>query len=254
MPLVTLTTDFGTRDSYVAQMKAELLRRGPVDIRLLDLSHELPPQDIEAAAFFLRYGVDRFPAGSIHLAVIDPGVGGARRALALRAGEQLLVGPDNGIFGWLRAAVTEVVELDPVRLDLEAITPTFHGRDLFAPAAAALAQGRALLEIGSPTAAIEPRWSEPSLEGGVVRGEVVHVDRFGNLISNIPRTLLADRAVVAVQLAEHALAAPCHTYADADEGAPLCLLGSEDLLEVAVRNGSAAAHFALGTGAPITVR
>jgi S-adenosylmethionine hydrolase len=254
--LITLTTDFGTRDSYVAQVKGELLRRGPAGLRLLDLSHELPAQDVQAAGFFLRYAVARFPAGTVHLAVIDPGVGSARRALALRAGDQLLVGPDNGIFAWLQASPERAVELDPSRLGLGAVTATFHGRDLFAPAAAALAAGLELGELGAAvdlaTLAGEP-WPQPAVEGARVRGRVVHVDRFGNLISNVPRSALSSFIAPRVQVAGHALGAPARTYADAADGAALALHGSEDLLEVAVRNGSAAERLGLGVGAPVEV-
>ena len=182
-PLITLLTDFGTADSYVAEMKAALLAAVP-EATLVDLTHAVPPGDLRAAAYLLGRTWHRFPRGTVHLAVVDPGVGTARAALAFGAGGHWFVGPDNGLFTpVLRDAAVEIVSLP---LPATA-APTFHGRDLFAPAAAALAGGTPLEELGEPFRGIPHRLSyrEPRYEGKSVVGEVVYVDRFGTLVTNL---------------------------------------------------------------------
>jgi len=251
MSLITLTTDFGTRDPYVAQLKAALYRSGPTSLQLADLSHELAPQNLREAALFVAAALPQFPPGTIHLVVVDPGVGSARRPIALRCAEQLLVGPDNGVFSLLfERGVQSAVELEPARLDVKQLSATFHGRDLFAPAAAALARGLAIESLGKR---LDPRSAalaqltlpEPTKEGAGYVGEVIHVDRYGNLITNLRSAHLAELA------AEHGASAwaltlrgrssrVVHHYAEVPEGCFLGLLGSSDRLEVAARDANAA--------------
>jgi S-adenosylmethionine hydrolase len=238
-PTITLTTDFGTRDSYVAQVKAVLLERGPADLRIVDLGHEIAPQALREGAFFLRTAVPRFPRGTIHLAVIDPGVGSARRPLAVESEGQLLVGPDNGLFGWLLGphARAHTIARDPNA----AVASTFHARDLFAPAAARLACGEPLEalgpELGDP---LILRWPEPELGERRVSGEIVHVDRYGNLISNVTRAHVPAPSRAHVVLLDRELGVPRDHYAQAASGELLALFGSEGLLEVAARDANAA--------------
>jgi S-adenosylmethionine hydrolase len=250
MALITLTTDFGTRDAYVAQLKAALFRLGPSDLRVVDLTHELPAQNIREAALFIADSLLQFPPATIHLVVVDPGVGSARRPLAARCGEQLCVGPDNGVFSLLFDAQLEAVALEPERVGATRLSATFHGRDLFAPAAAQLARGTALETLGKR---LDPRTAElvrlsipePVRDGAGFVGEVIHIDRFGNLITNLRS------AELATLTREHSARAFALTlrgkssrlvghYAEVPEGCLLALLGSSDRLEVAVRDGNAA--------------
>jgi S-adenosylmethionine hydrolase len=239
---ITLTTDFGTRDSYVAQIKGVLLAAGPAALRIVDLGHEIAPQDVREAAFFLRGAVPRFPPGTIHLAVVDPGVGSARRPIAAQAcGGQFLVGPDNGVFGWLLDAGARVHAIDPARAGVRDLAPTFHGRDLFAPAAARLAHGAALAALGDAlTDPVRLAWPEPRRGATEVLGEIVHVDRYGNLISNIERSdLPAAPDECLVSIAGRKVGRVRTHYAQVARAEALALFGSAGLLEIAVRDGSA---------------
>jgi len=252
-PIVTLTSDFGTRDSYVAQVKGVLLSLGPPGLQIVDLGHEIAPQDVREGALFLRAAVPRFPAGSIHLAVVDPGVGSARRAIAAEAGGQCLIGPDNGLFGWLLGPGARVHRIDAPGGAQAHPSSTFHARDLFAPAAARLAHGEPLSALGAPVLdASTLVWPVPELTGDAVQGEVVHVDRFGNLISNIERAQLGT-AVGRVVLADRTLHAIHDHYAQVVPGELLALFGSEGLLEIAARDASAAAVTGAGVGTPVCV-
>jgi S-adenosyl-L-methionine hydrolase (adenosine-forming) len=252
---ITLTTDFGTRDSYVAQLKGVLLQLGPAALRIVDLSHEIGAQNVREAAFFLRCAVPRFAPGTVHLAIVDPGVGSARRALVAEARGQYLIGPDNGIFGWLLDAGAHVHALTatPQSAPGGSVSSTFHGRDVFAPAAARLARGEALAVFGPRV--VDPvrlAWPQPVRSGARTSGEVVHVDRFGNLISNIERDALP-AGPSWVSLGAEPIGPLRDHYAEVGQGALLALIGSEGLLEVAVRDGSAAVVMGVGVGAKVEV-
>ncbi|HEU4631725.1 MAG TPA: SAM-dependent chlorinase/fluorinase [Gemmatimonadaceae bacterium] len=242
-PLVTLLTDFGTADGYVAEMKGVLLTLAP-QVRLVDASHELPPQDVEYARLALARYWRRFPVGTIHVVVVDPGVGSARRAIAVASDGRLLVGPDNGVLSpaLLLPGARAVTLPTPA-----GASATFHGRDLFAPAAARLAAGATLEALGDPCDdPIVRRTPEAHrLDDGAVLGEVIAVDRFGNLITN----LLTTRGGT-VEIAGERLAVR-RTYADVAPGALLALVGSSGLLEVALREGSAARRLGVGRGAAV---
>ena len=256
--IVTLTTDFGTRDSYVGAIKGALLTVAP-DLTLVDLSHEVPPQDILAGAFLLRHAATEFPAGTVHLGVVDPGVGSARLAIVVQAGGHLWVGPDNGLFSLILAADpgARVYALTHPDLRRPSVSATFHGRDVFAPAAARLATGFPAASAGpavpSPVrlAAIAATRRDAGLEGSVI-----HVDHYGNLISCITAGEVADlgdRARLQVQVGDRGLDGVVDTYADVAPGALAALIGSGGLLEIGLREGSAAAALGLGRGAPLFV-
>jgi S-adenosylmethionine hydrolase len=255
--IVTLTTDFGTRDGYVAQMKGILLSRGPADLRIVDLSHAIPPQSVRDAAYFLRHAVPRFPPDTIHVVVVDPGVGSARRPVVVRSHGQLLVGPDNGVFGWLLKGDEEAFVLDADPLGLPEPSATFHGRDLFAPSAATFATGIPPERLGLAPVE-EPlhrlKWPVALVESRRVRGEVVHVDRFGNLISNITEPAVSGlQGEVHVRIG-HGESVTLHdTYSAVRVGEPLALYGSEGLLEVAVREGDAAKRLDARVGDDVEV-
>ena len=229
MRRATLLTDFGTRDGYVAAMKGVIAAIAPsafVD----DASHDIPQGDILAAAFALRRYWRRYPPGTVHVVVVDPGVGTERAALALEIDGHFFVGPDNGVFTFLPAgpAVTLAVPRTSSR--------TFHGRDVFAPAAARLLAGAPLHELG------EALHERVTLELPT-RPQVIAVDRFGNLITNISEPTDVEINGRAVKLAR--------TYGDASVGGLLALMNSDGLLEIAVRNGSAAETLGVSRGAEV---
>lgn len=258
-PTITLLTDFGTRDGYVAAMKGVIASIAP-RAAIVDATHDLRPGDIQGAAWTLRRYWRRYPTGSIHVAVVDPGVGTARRALAARIEGRLFVAPDNGILTWiLHAAELEAaVSLERPAYRLQEVSPTFHGRDIFAPAAAHLAAGVPLADLGSPL--IHPvRFPLPDSihRGNEVEGRVVQIDRFGNLITNLPAAWVAallEEGPVRTLVGRHDLGTLRTTYADVEVGEPVALIGSEDTVELAVRDGRASDRLKVGIDAPVIVR
>jgi hypothetical protein len=244
MAIITLLTDFGTADSYVAEVKGVLLCRAP-GVTLVDVSHDVPPGDIRAASFILSRMWHRFPEGTVHLAVVDPGVGTTRRALAAHARRHLFVAPDNGLLSPL-AEDARFVEL-PVPPD---VAPTFHGRDVFAPAAAQLASGTALAHLGPPVT--DPYLSPlpaPRRDGAGWMGEVIYVDRFGTLITNMPGERVAPGARVRIGATD---AGPLRrTFGDVGRGAVVAYVGSGGTVEVALHDGSATAALGVGVGAEV---
>jgi S-adenosylmethionine hydrolase len=272
-PLVTLTTDFGTADGYVGTMKGVILGIVP-DARLVDLSHEVSPQDVRGAAYVLYASYPFFPSYTVHLVVVDPGVGGARRPIALRTPAGFFVGPDNGVFSYVMACepVAASVELVDPRYRLPRVSHTFHGRDVFAPAAAHLAAGVPIVDLGSSVAA-PVVFPLPRLEiaPDSITGEVLHVDRFGNAVTSIGRLswhgeVLALESVFAeaqvqfsaaeatVTVAGREVAGVRRTYAESAPGETLALVGSSGHLEVAVREGSVAAKLGVRLGDQVVVR
>lgn len=250
MPIVTLLTDFGLSDSYVAEVRGVLLSQAP-GVILADLSHAIPPGDVRAGAFVLGRAWHRFPPGTVHLAVVDPGVGTPRGALALRTQGHAFVGPDNGIF----TAVFRDNPVEIVSLPVPAwAAPTFHGRDVFAPAAAALAGCAPLESLGPRFSEIPVRLAgaEPRYEGKSVIGEVVYVDRFGSLVTNLTVEQVPSYATLEVEDID--LGPLRRTFGDVAAGGLLAYLGSDGAVEIAVRNGSAARRLGIGVGGQVRVR
>ena len=245
--IVTLTTDFGTADGYVGEMKAVLLTHAP-DATIVDITHDIPRHDVDYARLAVARFWRRFPPGTVHLVVVDPGVGSARAALAVASGERFLVGPDNGVLSpALLPADALAIELSVPR---EA-SATFHGRDVFAPAAAALARGESIATLGSPVgeAPIVHRTPHP-VRGpdGVIEGEVIAIDRFGNAITNI----IAD-GVASVIVGHRTI--PLHrAYADVEIGEALAVVGSGGAIEISIRNDSAARALHLSRGDKVILR
>jgi S-adenosylmethionine hydrolase len=238
-PRITLLTDFGTRDGYVAAMKGVIANLAP-DVLIDDATHEIAPGDIVTGAFSLARYVPLYPSGSIHVAVVDPGVGSARRALAASVDGRTIIAPDNGLITRVlqRAEYARIVEItheDIVRADT---STTFHGRDIFAPAAARLARGMPLDELGpaleSPVLLDFPT---ADIRGEEIVGEVITIDRFGNLITNIRKGQLVDGAHVSLDGMD--IGHIKRTYADAEPGELLALIGSDGLLEIAACEASA---------------
>jgi len=243
--IITLLTDFGTADSYVGEVKGTLLTLAPAS-PLVDLTHDIAPGDVAAASFVLGRAWRTFPAGTVHLAVVDPGVGTRRRALAAALGGHHFVAPDNGLLSDVFAAAhAEVVSL-PVP---QTASHTFQGRDVFAPAAARLATGSALGQLGPAVGDLvhlPPR--RVRVEGADVVGQVVHVDRFGTLVTNIPDDAVAEGA--AVRLGRHSFPL-LTTFADVPPGSPVAFVGSGGTVEIAVRDGRADATLGLARGTEV---
>lgn len=244
--LITLLTDFGTADGYVAELKGVLYSALP-DAVVVDLSHEIPPQDIELARLAVARYWHRFPPETVHVVIVDPAVGMTRAPLVVESDGRILVGPDNGV---LSPALLRPDARCVILRASSSAAPTFHGRDVFAPAAAALAGGAPVDSMGAPfTNPVIRRTKEPVRMGdGGIAGEVIAIDRYGNAITNIlgahaGRIDVAGRMVSVVR-----------TYAEVPAGSALALAGSSGLLEVAVRDGSAARELELTRGAPVIFR
>jgi S-adenosylmethionine hydrolase len=251
-PIVTLTTDFGLRDPFAGIMKGVILGICP-RAALIDLTHEIRRHDILEAQLALEASQTFFPPATVHLAVVDPGVGGSRRAIAARAGDTYYVGPDNGLFTFALEADWQAVSIESAAHRLSEVSSTFHGRDVFAPAAAHLASGVALDALG-PAIADPVRLPIPrsSREGGQVRGEVIGVDRFGNAVTSITGADLAWLGAGPVGIRIGNLLAPVATaYSAASPGSPGAILGSQGRLEIFVRDGSAEALLGLTRGTPL---
>jgi S-adenosylmethionine hydrolase len=257
-PVVALLTDFGLRDHYAGTMKGVVLGICP-DAALVDITHDVPAHDVLAGALELEAAWPYFPPGTVFLAVVDPGVGSARRALAAEGGGCRFVGPDNGLLSLVleRAPVERLVELTDRRFSRPTISRTFEGRDRFAPAAAWLAAGTPIAELGQPIDSYE-RLAIPApreLDSGV-DGQVLKADRFGNLITNLPRRVVervGPPHTLAVEIAGCRIAALSTTYADVPPGELCVLFGSSDRLEVAVNGGSAADRVGARAGTPVRV-
>ncbi len=255
MTIVTLTTDFGLADGYVGIMQGVILSIAP-EARLVDLSHAVAPQNVRQAAYILGRAAPYFPAGTVHLGVVDPGVGGARRAIAVRAGGASYVGPDNGIFSAaLGQPEAQVFVLDRPQYWLPEVSQTFHGRDIFAPVAAHLARGVPIEEIGSPAAdAAQLTLHEASRPApDLVRGEVAYVDHFGNLITNIPGAWQSEGRWCC-QIAGHTIRQFSTAYAEVLAGTLVALVSSAGTVEIAQSGGNAAESLGVSAGEPVTLR
>ncbi len=254
--LITLTTDFGARDPYVASLKGVLFSSCP-DAQIIDLSHDIAPQDIMEGALFLAGAVPFFPKDTIHIVVVDPGVGSGRHPVAVRAGDHYFVCPDNGLLTFIvrTFAFQEARIISNPDFMLDHVSETFHGRDIFAPAAAGLANGAALSELGDELDQITMLHvaSPTKDENDVIHGQIIHVDRFGNLITNIPRSLLGDSEYSRVKVGGTKIKGLHKTYGEVPEGATLALFGSSDHLEVAVSQGDACKVLGLGKGDEVTI-
>ena len=256
--VITLLTDFGTRDHYVAAMKGAILSWCPT-ATLVDVCHRVAPQDVSAAAYLLSCCRRDFPVGTVHLAVVDPGVGGRRKALALSAGGMYFVGPDNGLF-------THVIredkdwkarEITNESLFRRPVSSTFHGRDIFAPTAASLVSGLPFEEVGPPVRCpVELDLPKPIIKKGEITGTIIHVDRFGNLISNLRKEHFEQAGIEIGRITSKAYTEDktCLTeLLDKSGEKPIFLFNSSGYFEIAVRNGSAAKKLGLSRGDSMTI-
>ncbi len=255
-PVITLTTDFGQADGYVGTMKGVILGICP-EAALVDISHDIRPQAIQEAAYVLHTATPYFPPGTVHLVVVDPGVGSPRRSLVVQTARAVYVAPDNGVLGLALAQDPPclAVNLTETRYRLPRISATFHGRDLFAPAAAHLACGIAPRDMGEPVPLsdlVTLSSLRPTLQpDGSWRGEVLHVDRFGNLITNIQYPI--SRGQIGVLAGGEWIIVLRQTFSDVAVGELVAYVGSSGYLEIAVRQGSATARLGIGVGDPVRV-
>ena len=254
MPVITLLSDFGTRDYFVGAMKGVLLSLNP-DVTLVDISHEIPPQDIFTGAFTLGQAYSCFPPGTVHCAVVDPGVGTGRKALAAAAAGHYFVAPDNGILTYIMEANEDFVahEITADHYFRKPVSATFHGRDVFGPVAAWISRGIELHQLG-PVLRTPARLEIPALKkvrDTLIQGTILAVDRFGNLITNLkPQDVSMPFKILAGQREITALR---KTYGEGMPGEVIVVPGSAGYLEIAVKGGSASAALSMKAGAPIGV-
>lgn len=246
--LITLLTDFGAQDYFVGAMKAVILSRNP-DATIVDITHEIPPQDVQAAAFNLLACYKDFPDGTIHVAVIDPGVGSDRRAILIECANQFFIGPDNGLFGWIieREGDFSAWQITNEKFFRNPVSSTFHGRDVFAPVAAALSTGTPSKEFGPPLKVIvtlAPLLPRTMADG--IKGSIIHIDRFGNCITNFTKEDINEERIAAgAKLIVNKKEITSIRKFFADQGAAkdelFMILGSAGFVEIAAQNASAAA-------------
>lgn len=253
---MALLTDFGTADHYVGTMKGVALGICP-DLTLVDISHDVPPHDVRAAARQLAASYRYFPAGTVFLVVVDPGVGSARRGLAVETADHRFVAPDNGVLSAVldETPARRVIELTERKFARPTISRTFEGRDRFAPAAAWLARGAAITALGrSASAPLRLAWPQVVERPDGVDGEVELVDRFGNLITNVGRDVVERflrAGALDITVAGHPVPRLAATYADVGAGDLCAIFGSSDRLEIAVSGGSAAVRLGCGVGSRV---
>ena len=257
--IITFTTDFGTSDPYAGVMKGIALGANP-GARLIDITHEIPAHDILHAAFTLEWTYFHFPPGTIHVAVIDPGVGGGRKNIAVLTENYIFVGPDNGVF-------TQVLAKEPPReirmiknppFVLSQISGTFHGRDVFAPCAGHLSAGKPFEEIGLLVKRIKKLdYPRPTREKNLLKGEVVSIDSFGNMITNISEKVFREfigKHKFEIYFGAERFARIMRHYNDVNQGLPLVLFGSSCYMEISMNEGNAAEYFMSSVGSPVTIR
>lgn len=241
--IITFTTDFGGKDHYAGVMKGAALGINP-DAVITDITHEIAKFNVTEAAFRLDSVYPYFPEGTIHVVVVDPGVGGSRKALAVESGGHFFVGPDNGVFSLVfgRYEDCTVVEITNHEYMLEDVSSTFHGRDIFAPAAAHLSLGVNIQELGNPVlspALIDiPR---PRVSGDEITGEVIYEDSFGNLITNISSEMVKSGSNIYIE--QFRIDGVSNSYGEVGKGELLAIIGSSGLLEISVNQGSASKLF-----------
>lgn len=254
---ITLTTDFGLEDPFVGIMKGVILGLAPT-VQIIDISHNISPQNVAHGAWVLQSALPFFPDKSIHVAVVDPGVGGNRRAIAVQTGQQFFVGPDNGILTPAITAKSKIVELTKEKYFLHPVSSSFHGRDIFAPVAGWLAKGTRLASLGKPIKdPVLLDLPQPDIVKKTLVGEIIHIDRFGNLTSNIPRAMLysfiRNPADLVLQLGRMKIQGLSDSYSRCKAGESGLIINSWDKLEIFCRDGNASQKTRTGMGKTIKI-
>lgn len=267
--IITLTTDFGTSDAYVGIMKGVILSINP-NAQVVDVTHAIPPQDIYEAAFSIYAAHSYFPKGTIHIIVVDPGVGSDRQAIVCQTERAFFVCPDNGVLSYLLQSVEneEKQPVDAVAIQnsvyyLSEVSNTFHGRDIFAPVAAHLSLGVPLDDIGPPARPlVQLPIQVPELSGNTLTGQIVKIDRFGNAITNISETAIArlenastgEMSIYEIRVGSARLNRLNRAYAESGIGKPLAIIGSCGLLEIAINGGNAKEGLGIKWGDPVVIQ
>lgn len=257
-PVITLTTDFGLQDGHVGAMKGVMLSIAP-SARLIDISHDIPPQDIQHGGFVIMTAYAFWPAETVHLIIIDPGVGSERRAIAVETGRGTFVAPDNGVLSYVlaRERVLRAVSLTDSHYWHQPVSPVFHGRDIFGPAAAYLASGVDLTALGQPLTEEElTRIPVPMPErrvDGRITAHVQHIDTFGNCTTDVPGDWVLARSHWQVTVGDYVIDEIGRTFSDVPTGEVVALVDSTDFVAIAVRNGNAAQQLALDIGSVVTL-
>lgn len=257
--IITLTTDFGTRDPYAGIMKGMVLTANP-NAKLVDITHEIPAHDIFNAAFTLVRTYEFFPFGTVHVAVVDPEVGEKRKNIAILTERYFFVGPDNGIFTMVlqKEKLVEIREIKNPPFVLERVSSTFHGRDVFAPCAGHLSAGKEFSAVGPVmTNIVSLKYPRTTHGGNILKGEIVSVDSFGNMISNIPEHVFRSftgKQQFEISFATERFTAIHRQYSDVPAGSLLALFGSSGYLEISMNSGSARDYFMTTAGSTVTVR
>ncbi len=265
--IITLTTDFGTSDVYVGVMKGVILGINP-DVQVVDITHAIPPQDVREAAFLIPSAHQYFPNGTIHVIVVDPGVGSNRQAIGCQTEKAFFVCPDNGILtyllqpietGYRQPHIREIVAIENPKYLLPNVSNTFHGRDIFAPVAAHLSRGIPLTSIGKPFRNLRQlTLPEMHVSGDTLTGQIIKIDCFGNLITNISQNELARFTKAAstytIRVGTLDIERVNTSYAESAIGEPLAVIGSFGLLEIAINSGNAQERFKLERGDAVTIQ
>ena len=267
--IITLTTDFGITDTYVGTMKGVILSINP-NVQIVDITHAIPPQDIYEAAFSIYAAHGYFPKGTIHVIVVDPGVGSDRQAIVYQTDSAFFVCPDNGILSYLLQNVENegeqsvgTVEIENKAYYLPEVSNTFHGRDIFAPVAAHLSLGVPITAFGPPVSTlVQLPIQVPELSGNTLTGQIVKIDRFGNAITNISESAIArlrgastgKRSAYEIRIGSVRLNRLNRAYAESGVGKPLAIIGSSGLLEIAINEGNAKEGLGLKWGDPVVIQ
>jgi len=260
-PIITLLTDFGTRDPYVAAMKGTILKIC-ADAKIVDISHEVPRFNIKHAAFLMIQTTQYFPEGTIHVVVVDPGVGTSRRRIMIETKKNFFIGPDNGVLipAAEREGISQIIEIRSTKYMLSEVSKTFEGRDVFAPVAAHLASGTPLESFGNLIKnVVRHPFQSPKISKDGISGEVIHIDVFGNLITNIGKNHLRAKNIkfgeeIAVSINDRTHKIPfLRTYGDSSKGEYLATIGSSGFLEISINQGNAAHDLGVEVSAKIFV-
>ena len=262
--MITLLTDFGTQDTYVGVMKGVILSINP-EARIVDLSHDIEPQDIVQAAYLIKSSYPYFPQGTIHIIVVDPGVGSHRNLIALKASGHFFLAPDNGVLNLIlkHDPVEALVQIENREFMLDPVSRTFHGRDIFAPVAAYLSKGTDISELG-PIFSLETIVDFPAIEpqansNGTLTGTVISIDRFGNLITNIEETILTEcfpgvsQKSLIIEMNGRLINGVSEFYDSVPKNSGLALIGSGGYLEISVNCGNAQQHYHVGKGESVNI-
>jgi S-adenosylmethionine hydrolase len=253
--IITLLTDFGTKDGYVGAVKGVIKRINP-QAEIVDVTHDIDSYDVIGAAFALNNFYRYFPKGAIHLAVVDPGVGSLREPILIKTKDFFFVGPDNGIFSFIyqKEDITDIIIISNKKYFLAEPSSTFHARDIFAPVAAYLSLGIKTDEFGSPAKeCVKFIIPQPESKGKGLRGEIIHIDRFGNLITNVPADLLENKRNAEILVSKRKIKGISRSYFEIKEQELGALIGSSDFLELAVNQGSAQTLLKAKVGNPVRI-